>query len=410
MFTSVGVCGIIVPSHCNTERQGCGMTNCERLMKTIRREQTDYMPSEITFADRTRNRQLARQLGLRDEQELAEYIDNHFEFLYTKHDQPLFFRNDLAWMRKRAEEGVVGLDEERRMVYDLWGVGIEITDMGFNPIYAPLGGDKRANDLARPFLPRSFNSDLLDMPVERAVEAYQAPDPFCLDNFQAIVEQDNAFSRDVLHIPSGYFGVFERSHGIVGLTNLMLYAAAEPEMLEIVLDKVVDYKLKVAHKYVEMGFKVCHHGDDFGIQTGTMFSPDMIRRMFLPRLRKIFKVYKDAGIKVMYHSCGNITAILPDLIEAGVDILEPVQPCMDFEFLKREYGKYLVFMGGIDTQFVLPYASPDEVRAHVRQVVRTLGRDGGYIIAPSQEIMNDVPIENIVAMIQTIREERANFG
>lgn len=106
------------------------------------------------------------------------------------------------------------------------------------------------------------------------------------------------------------------------------------------------------------------------------------------------------------HSCGDITEFLPDLIDVGLDVLEPVQPCMNLDLLKKEYGKDLVFFGGIDTQELLPYGSPEDVKEMAVETIRTLGKGGGYIIAPSQEIMNDVPLENIVALVETILDER----
>ncbi len=117
------------------------------------------------------------------------------------------------------------------------------------------------------------------------------------------------------------------------------------------------------------------------------------------------EIYQKHDMPIIMHSCGDITAFLPDLIDAGLTVLEPVQPCMDLEFLKREYGKDLIFWGGIDCQ-KLPFLTPDEIREMTSYVMRTLGRGGGAIIGPAQEVMNDVPIENIVAMLETIKAER----
>lgn len=134
----------------------------------------------------------------------------------------------------------------------------------------------------------------------------------------------------------------------------------------------------------------------------------MFRKYILPRLERIWKVFTDANIPILLHSCGNIIDYLPDLIDIGLKILEPTQPCMDLKYLKKEFGKDLIFFGGIDTQ-VLPYITPEETRKLTRDTVRILGKGGGYIMAPSQEIMNDVPIENIKALVETIREERVNI-
>ncbi len=185
----------------------------------------------------------------------------------------------------------------------------------------------------------------------------------------------------------------------------MTYIASDPLIVEEILDKVLEYKIKVAQKTVELGFKMGHTGDDFGTQSGGFFSDKMFKTFMLPRLKKLFDVFKKGGIPVMMHSCGHITQYIPDLIDIGLNILEPCQPCMDLKFLKKEYGKDLIFYGGINTQ-TLPYISESETRTMVKETIWTLGKGGGYIIAPAQEVMNDVPIENIKALVETIREER----
>jgi len=143
---------------------------------------------------------------------------------------------------------------------------------------------------------------------------------------------------------------------------------------------------------------------------GPYFSPAIFNDLVAPRYKQIWKVYKDAGLPVAMHSCGAITEFIPTLIELGLDILNPVQPCMDQKFLKKEYGKDLIFWGGIDTQVLLPFGTREEVKKGTLEVMETLGKGGGLIVAPSQEIMNDVPLENVIAMIETIVENRARVA
>jgi uroporphyrinogen decarboxylase len=129
-------------------------------------------------------------------------------------------------------------------------------------------------------------------------------------------------------------------------------------------------------------------------------------KLLQPQYKRLFKVYRDAGWHMMMHSCGCITQFLPDLIDIGLDYIEPVQPCMGLEFIKKEYGKDLTFQGGIDTQHLLPFGTPDEVRTESARVIHLLGKGGGHVIAPAQEVMKDVPLANIVALLETIVEER----
>jgi uroporphyrinogen decarboxylase len=137
-----------------------------------------------------------------------------------------------------------------------------------------------------------------------------------------------------------------------------------------------------------------------------MFSREKFQKIMKPKIARLWKVYKDAGLPVMFHSCGNVTEFIPDLIEIGLDVLEPVQPVMDLGYLKREFGKDITFWGGIDTQQILPYGTPDEVRKLASDTINILGKGGGYIIATAQEVMKDVPLENVKALVETIISER----
>ena len=132
----------------------------------------------------------------------------------------------------------------------------------------------------------------------------------------------------------------------------------------------------------------------------------MFQKILKPRIARLRKVYKDAGLAVMFHSCGNVTEFIPDLIEIGLDVLEPVQPVMDLSYIKKEFGRDITFWGGIDTQKILPYGTPEEVRKLASDAIRILGKGGGYIIATAQEVMKDVPIENVKALVETIISER----
>jgi uroporphyrinogen decarboxylase len=383
------------------------MTRFERLVRLINREDIDYLPSQITFAERTRNAEVARQLGLGSADELDGFLQNHIQLPFSRYDMTLFLRNDLELMRRLDTEGLAGLDEKGKTVYDVWGMGIRIGEEGFYYNYSPFKGDREANERARPFLPECFDEKLLDMTPLEAVRHFTPPDPTVNANLQALVDEIARYREEGIYAaPSGYFGTWERCNGMLGFPENTMYMAAEPEITLEMFERITEYKIRLARRLLTLDLPLYHHGDDLGFQTSTFFSEAMFKDLLLPYLRRLFKVYKDAGRKVAYHSCGNITKMIPHLIDAGVDVLEPVQPCMDLKYLKDAFGKDLIFWGGIDTQSVLPLGTPDEVREHTRYVIRTLGRGGGLIIGPSQEIMSDIPVRNIVAMVETIREER----
>jgi len=380
------------------------LTKQERVLRVIEGKDVDYLPSQITFSDRTRDKALSEALGLASADELDGYLENHLYLTLPLHDKPLFYRNDRAEMNRLKEMGFCGPDWDNKMVYDCWGIGIVVDSDGFFTNFAPLQGKATARHAE--YMPGDVNRESLFQEIEDAVKNYNAPNIEREGNFTDMEKDLAEQSGDFLVIPSGYFGIYERAYAIMGFEQFMTNLALKPKVVHELLDKITDYKVEMAKKVVQMGFKVAHHGDDLGTQDSTLFSRETFREFFLPRIKRYWQVFNDAGLPIMMHSCGCLTDFLPDLIDIGLRVLEPVQPCMDLEFLKREYGKDLVFWGGIETQNYLPFGTPEQVKENARKTIRTLGKGGGLIIAPSQEVMNDVPIENVKALVETIVEER----
>jgi uroporphyrinogen decarboxylase len=150
-------------------------------------------------------------------------------------------------------------------------------------------------------------------------------------------------------------------------------------------------------------------GDDLGMQSGPQMSRDMYRELFLPRHKRIYRYAKEqSGAHIFLHCCGGVYQLIPDLIEAGVEILNPVQTSarhMEPERLKREFGRDLTFWGGgCDTQHVLAYGTPEEVRKDVRRRLETFMPGGGYVWNQVHNVMADVPPENVVAMLDAAYE------
>jgi uroporphyrinogen decarboxylase len=375
----------------------------ERVLRTIQRKPIDYLPSQIVFADRSRYRDISAALGLGSEDELDEYLENHFIITFTLHDKPLMFRDVKEEIEKLKTMGYARPDWPNDVVYDEWGVGYKVGIGSFFVAFHPL--QKAVPRELLPFLPERLHGALQERDIEKAVHKYTTPDltqKGLYDDWESDVKR---YSGDLMVWPSGYGNVYERSYHIMGWEELMTAIAGTPAIVEEVMDKVTEYKIAIAKQIVRLGFKMAHNGDDFGTQCGGFFSNEMFRQIILPRMKRIWKVFTDAGLPIMLHSCGDVMQYLPDLIDIGLTILEPCQPCMDLKRLKREFGKDIIFYGGIDTQ-KLPFLTPEQTKDMVRDTIRTLGKGGGYIIAASQEIMNDVPIPNIKVMVETIREER----
>ncbi|MEG2958025.1 MAG: uroporphyrinogen decarboxylase family protein, partial [Christensenellaceae bacterium] len=356
------------------------------------------------FSERTRDKEISKALGLESADMLDDYLENHISWTYAKDDIPLFYNNDTPTIKKIEKEGYAFLDEKNDTVYDRWGMGVLRGEDGFFSNYGVLMKDKELDKKAREFLPEHLVK-LMDMPLEKAVEAYEAPDPLSSGNDEWFIRDKDGVEGDLCVIPSGYFGIYERAYALMGWENYMTEIAGNPKMVYSLMEKITDYRIKLAKVKADLGYKIVHHGDDLGTQCSGFFSKKMFEEMLLPHYKKLFGEYKKNGQYIMMHSCGSMISYLPQLIDAGLDGWEPVQPCNDLRYVKKEYGKDLVFMGGIDTQS-LPFLKPDEVKKMAREAIEILGKGGGYIIAPSQEIMGDVPLDNVVAILETVVEMR----
>ena len=201
--------------------------------------------------------------------------------------------------------------------------------------------------------------------------------------------------------------IFEQSWYLRGMENLLTDFLSRPEMATALLDCLTELRCFQARVYAEAGVDILRLGDDVSTQRGMLMSPKLWRRWLKPRLARVIAAARAArpGVLVFYHSDGDCRAIVPELIEIGVDILNPVQPeCMDPAEMKRLYGDRLSFWGTVGTQTTFPFGSPDDMRQVIRQRVDTVGRGGGLLLAPTHILEPDVPWENIEAFFAAIDE------
>jgi uroporphyrinogen decarboxylase len=193
--------------------------------------------------------------------------------------------------------------------------------------------------------------------------------------------------------------------------NFLMLLASDPRRAAEFLERLVEIHLAGLETFlaaVGPYIDVIVFVDDLGMQSGPQISRNMYRELFMPRHARMWRRAKElAGVKVMLHSCGGIRPLLPDLIEAGLDAVNPVQiSCagMDAAALKADFGAALTFWGGgCDTRFVLGKAQPEEIRRHVRQQVDVLNRGGGFVFQQTDNILADVPPENVIAMFDAVR-------
>lgn len=207
-------------------------------------------------------------------------------------------------------------------------------------------------------------------------------------------------------------GIFEMAQRVRGMENLLLDLAADEVFAMSIVDKMVESKIKfweMALPPLADVIDVVSEADDYGTQFSQLISPDMFRRLFKPRIAEVIRCIKRLApsAKIFFHSDGNVRPIIPDFIEIGVDILNPVQPNaagMDPIGIKKDFGKDLVFWGaGVETQSVLPFGTPQEVKDDVRCNIDALAPGGGYVFNTVHNIQADVPPQNIMAMIEALR-------
>jgi uroporphyrinogen decarboxylase len=201
--------------------------------------------------------------------------------------------------------------------------------------------------------------------------------------------------------------VFWPAYKLRGMEAILVDLVANPDFAGTLLDIVTEMMAGLAARLARYDIDILWLADDFGTQRALMMRPKAWRGWFKERLRAVIAAAKAVrpDLLVAFHSDGKIDEIIPDLIEIGMDVLNPLQPeVMDPAAIKREFGRDLAFWGGLGTQTTLPFGSPDEVRRTVRDLIATVGADGGFLIAPTHVVEPEVPWENILAFVEAVEE------
>ncbi|MCF7708693.1 MAG: hypothetical protein K9N52_07330 [Verrucomicrobia bacterium] len=249
------------------------------------------------------------------------------------------------------------------------------------------------------------------------LERYRFPDPLDDVRYFEMSAKAKEFmkERQVAYVLGRNApGIFEISLWMRGFENFFCDLISNRKFAEGLLDGICEIKMKYWERalgVVGRNVMIVSEADDLASQDRLLISPRMYREFIKPRHSRLFSFIKEKAkvpVKIFFHSCGAIEPLIPDLIESGVDILNPVQVSasgMDTRELKRKYGDELIFYGGgVDTQNILPRGSPGEVRDEVKRRIEDLAPGGGFIFATVHNIQADVPPENIVAMWEAVRE------
>ena len=237
------------------------------------------------------------------------------------------------------------------------------------------------------------------------LEAFHYPnaDGFTDDHMAGLVQDIHARGR-VACLPLGH--MYETSWQVRGYEEFLVDMVTRPEWCEYILDRLVERNLKTATAAARAGVDFIRTGDDVASQNALMFSLDQWRSFMKARWEKVYSAARaiKPDLQIWYHSDGNIDAIVPELLEIGVTILNPVQPeCMDPLKLKRDYGDRVVIDGTLGTQSTMPFGSSEDVRQVIRERHQTLATDGAFIASPTHVLEPEVPIENLEAFVETCR-------
>jgi uroporphyrinogen decarboxylase len=276
---------------------------------------------------------------------------------------------------------------------DEWGITRTFTGMYWDIIDYPLKG-ATVEDLEKYQWPdpESLNLDELDKYTKRAKKLYEETDY-------------------VICAEHPVYGIFELGCWMCGFDDFLTKMAIDEEFVHKFFEIVLNYQKKVIEKYYGALGEYIHYtssGDDFATQSSLFVSPDMFRELIKPYFKeRISYTKKYTKAAYLHHSCGSVFPIIDDLVDCGVEILNPIQPRakdMQPENLKKTYGNKIVFHGGIDTQDVLPFGTKESIEKTVKETIEILNKDGGYIFAAAHNIQEDVPPQNLVYMLEAARK------
>jgi len=288
-----------------------------------------------------------------------------------------------------------------KMVKDIWGTWGEGAATYYDGLPRPLRSAETVAD----------------------VEAHPWPNPdwFDYDRIGWILDPPEAYlpvaewatrKGDYARLAGGWSPVFSKVMDMFGMETGLTHIADHPALIEATIAHIADFLEEYYRRFARAGhghFEILAWGDDFASQQSLLLRPALWRKWFLPVWKRLFAIAHENDMKVALHSCGSVRAIVGDLVDVGLDILENVQVTavgMDPAELKREFGQHLTFYGGMDTQRILPQGSPEDVRREVRRLIDILGENGRYIFCTMHYLMDDVPMENALAMHDEVKAYR----
>jgi uroporphyrinogen decarboxylase len=371
------------------------MTSRQRVITTLNHQEPDRVPFDCSFVYEGYQR-IKEYLGLKTDLVPSSpwlAVGNPMKLIEA-------LKIDLCYIGLGKAKDTPVFEYGMETYTDEWGVTfrkLENTSGLSYEIFDPVLKDATITDLEDYPWPDPYNPDLTEGLQEKARDLYENTDLALVGKFSN--------------------SIFEQSFYMRGFEQMLMDVSLDPDFVDALMGKMVDLALA----RLEVGLEACGKyiqcvrfaGDDMGQQSGPLMSPKMFRRVIKPQFSRYYATARkmidrfDPEIKIIAHTDGDVYPIIPDYIEMGLDVLNPVQPYvaeMEQDKLKAEFGDRLAFHAAIDIQRVMPFGTPDEVRDEAIKTMQTLGPGGGYILAPTHYLQGDVPPENVIALRDAVME------
>jgi uroporphyrinogen decarboxylase len=373
------------------------MSSRDRVITALQHREPDRVPLSMTITVDAYNN-LKNYLGIELEEDLkiGNWTDVAIHPLVAEK-----FGLDIFWLRLNSPHKKPRQPEDPNKRIDEWGIERTRVDL-------PSGG---------------YYFEMTSHPLEDAtiadLEDYPWPDPYDPGRVEGLREYAYQMRRDTeFAILAKFAGaIFETAWYLRGMEKFMIDLIDNPAFVHALLEKIYQVQrgfdevgLEAVGEYIDI---LRLSGEDLGTQAGPLISLPMFRSFIRPYFEKLWTfakqklLSKNPEARLMLHSCGSVRTFIPDWLEMGLDILDPIQPMakgMDPFQLKADFGDGLTFHGGIDAQHVLPYGTEEEVRQHTKKYIKALAPGGGFIVAPVHNVQGDVRPENLVAMRDAVEE------
>ncbi len=351
------------------------MTNRENVLRALKRDNPETVPFEFVLCP-AHIENFRKKTGTEDYQQYFGFPIRYIELNETK------LKTDFSKYYDNLPENTAPLNWNPE-----WGVlGVAGSVAHFQEMLHPMAKFTTVEQLRQYPWP-DFNEDYRWTGVDTQVR--------------------EMIDKDLIAVAFMQMTIFEVAWYLRGMDKFMMDMVINPEFADALMDKLTEIRIGMAGRFAECRADILMLGDDVSTQEAMMLSPELWRSKLKPRLAKVIKAARDVNpdILIFYHGDGNLQKIIPDLIEIGIDILNPVQPeCMDPVEIKTLYGDRLSLWGTLGTQTTMPFGTARQVKQTCKQLIEKVGKGGGLLLAPTHVIEPDMPWQNVEAFLDAVKE------